>query len=200
MIIKPKSSRTKGIIASSFMVFALIAQPMYGLVASQVAEAAAGDPVCVDGGDCYTSVQTAINNAPGGGTVTVSAGTYSETVTIDKPLTLRGAKSGNDARNRTVNDGSESIINGGSQSALVIKSNNVTVDGFQIQQTGNGPHTVTTTANFSDIKLENNIVTSTTNSGSAMHLYGGQNFTIQKNYFTIITLCNGTDFDYAIHV
>ena len=39
MIIKPKSNRTKGIIASSFMVFALIAQPMYGAIAGGIAAA-----------------------------------------------------------------------------------------------------------------------------------------------------------------
>ena len=64
MIIKPKSNRTKGIIASSFMVFALIAQPMYGLVASQVAKAASRD-VCAS--ECnYTTIQGAIDAAIAG--------------------------------------------------------------------------------------------------------------------------------------
>ena len=39
MIIKPKSNRTKGIIASSFMALALVAQPFYGVVAESIANA-----------------------------------------------------------------------------------------------------------------------------------------------------------------
>ena len=49
---------------------------------------------CVQGGTCFPTVQAAVNAASSGGTVTVSAGTFNESVQIDKPLTLLGPNSG----------------------------------------------------------------------------------------------------------
>ena len=61
-------------ITTLIAVFALIVQPMYGLVAERVANAAVGDPVCISGGDCYSTIQSAINAASSDATITASLG------------------------------------------------------------------------------------------------------------------------------
>ena len=42
----------------------------------------------------YSTIQAAVNAAPSGATITVDPGTYTELVTVNKPLTLRGAQAG----------------------------------------------------------------------------------------------------------
>lgn len=145
----------------------------------------------------FPTIQAAINAATtaDGETLEVSAGTYNESVVVNKSLTIKGAQAGVDAGTRTIDGAGESIVNGGTQTAFTISANNVTLNGLQVMQTGNGAHTITTPDNYSGITLENNIVTRTANDKSAMHLYGGQNFTIRQNYFsgiyTGIVLRNG---------
>ena len=55
--------RKNNLIISLIAVFALVMQPMYGLVAERVANAASGDPVCIVDGDCYANVQPAVDAA-----------------------------------------------------------------------------------------------------------------------------------------
>lgn len=80
-------------------------------------------------GDPKQLIQSGIDMALAGGTVNVVAGTYSESLTISKALTLNGANQG------TAGNGSrssESIIDPSSNLVgLTISSDNVTVDGFQ---------------------------------------------------------------------
>src|SRR5690242_16854289 len=56
----------------------------------------------------YSTIQAAVNAAAAGNTITVDAGTYNETVTINKTLTFKGAKAGIDARTRAT--GGETIL------------------------------------------------------------------------------------------
>ncbi len=87
----------------------------------------------------YATIQGAVNAAPVGGTVTVDAGTYTETVTVNKALTIQGAEAGVDARgNGRREAGAESIVTGATTSAGVgtsfyVTANDVTIDGFTIQ-------------------------------------------------------------------
>lgn len=93
----------------------------------------------------YSTIQAAVNAATPGAVITVDAGTYSETVTITKSLTLRGAQADVDARlNTRTASGSESIVNGqlntdGTRSGgFLIKANDVTIDGFTVTGNTNG--------------------------------------------------------------
>jgi hypothetical protein len=89
----------------------------------------------------YSTIQAAVNAAPTNGVVTVDAGSYNETVTISKTLTLRGARWGVDARaNGRVNGGTagESIVTGAlsgstKKASFIISANNVVLDGFTVQ-------------------------------------------------------------------
>ena len=86
----------------------------------------------------YPTIQAAVNAAPAGGTVRVTAGTYAELVTVAKPLTLLGAQAGVDARSLSRGRG-ESVVDGqdfgcgNRSSAFDVTANNVTIDGFTVQ-------------------------------------------------------------------
>ena len=53
------------------------------------------------GGADFTTIQAAVNAASPGDTILVAAGTYTQLVTVNKPLVLLGAQAGVDARRRS---------------------------------------------------------------------------------------------------
>jgi pectin methylesterase-like acyl-CoA thioesterase len=57
----------------------------------------------------YPTIQSAVNAAPAGATITVDPGTYPELVSIYEPLTIDGAQAGVDARSnaRAANSANE---------------------------------------------------------------------------------------------
>src|SRR5438105_2917899 len=83
----------------------------------------------------YATIQAAINAASAGAVINVDAGTYTESVTVNKSLTIRGANASVDARGPRNH---ESIVTGvkgtnGVGMSFYISANNVTLDGFTIQ-------------------------------------------------------------------
>jgi hypothetical protein len=86
-------------------------------------------------GSYFSTISAAVTAASSGDTIEVSAGTYQEQVSISKPLTLRGPnynKAGNDPT-RVVEATIQIIPSFGNYAyALYINSNNVTVEGFNI--------------------------------------------------------------------
>lgn len=79
----------------------------------------------------YTSIQSAIAGANPGDTVVVSAGTYSEAITIDKSLTLKGAFAGV-AGNESDRGTEETVIDAEAGTAAIrILASNVTIDGIE---------------------------------------------------------------------
>ncbi|MCY2954033.1 MAG: filamentous hemagglutinin N-terminal domain-containing protein [Planctomycetota bacterium] len=90
-------------------------------------------------------------------TVNVAAGTYSESLSITKAMTLKGANFGVDGHAARV---AESIItSAGPVTTLVnVGANNVTIDGFKIQGNSGGAG-VTLSSGLSGYQLKNNIIT-----------------------------------------
>ena len=94
----------------------------------------AGDPAT------YATIQAAVDAAKAGGTVTVDAGSYAESVRINKALTVQGAQAGVDARSnvRQSATGVESVVTGATTTAGVgavftVAADGVTIDGFTVQ-------------------------------------------------------------------
>jgi nitrous oxidase accessory protein NosD len=89
-----------------------------------------------DNGAClgatYFTIQSAVNAAAPGDTIQVCAGTYTETVTINKTLTLIGAQNGADARTRAAAPGTESVVNGAG-GGFNITASDVMINGFTIE-------------------------------------------------------------------
>ncbi|HZL33789.1 MAG TPA: NPCBM/NEW2 domain-containing protein [Tepidisphaeraceae bacterium] len=117
----------------------------------------------------YSTIQSAVYAAAPGATINVDAGTYPELVKIDRPLTLRGAQAGVDARsNIRIAANSESILTGytysdGTRSGgFYINANDVTLDGFTVQgntnATGSCPAGVVIAPKISGTHILDNII------------------------------------------
>ena len=78
-----------------------------------------------------TSIQTAIDAASSGDTIYVCEGTYNESLTINKTLTLDGAQFGNDARGRTAQP--ETIVNATNGIVYQTGATSGTISGFTLQ-------------------------------------------------------------------
>ncbi len=109
----------------------------------------------------YNTIAEAIANAGNDDTINVAAGTYSETLHINKPLILNGAQAGNDARTRS---GDESVISSGDPSGSVQIgpfgpiTGTVTIDGFTI---GGSPAKAIHVRGVTDnVVVKNNIIES----------------------------------------
>jgi hypothetical protein len=113
------------------------------------------------GADCahpdYSTIHDAISAAPAGSTILVCAGTYNETDTVNKQLTIEGAQAGVDARTRAVPSSSESILTGG---GIDFTASGSTFDGFTVQNVAASPLGVgiTTSGSASGQRIVNNIV------------------------------------------
>jgi len=79
----------------------------------------------------YSTIQSAINAAPMGATIYVCAGTYNESPTINKPLTLDGAQYDVDATDR--GGSTETVIDGSGGITYTAGATSGTVNGFTLQ-------------------------------------------------------------------
>lgn len=75
-----------------------------------------------DGGEDYTSIQAAVDNASSGNTICVKSGTYVEEVTIDKNVTVTGESSPEEDEAATVDGWVEITASGAAVKRLKITS------------------------------------------------------------------------------
>ncbi|TKH45983.1 hypothetical protein C1I60_05995 [Paenibacillus terrae] len=101
-------------------------------------------PGMIIGTNAFGTITEGVAAVAPQGTVQVAAGTYNETVDIDKPFQLHGAQYGIDARTRSGNPAEESVVQGNIDSGIFflissIDSSSVVIDGFTIQNNTLGP-------------------------------------------------------------
>ncbi|MBI1240322.1 MAG: hypothetical protein GC195_01645, partial [Nostoc sp. RI_552] len=105
----------------------------------------------------YTTIADAIAAAAAGDTIQVTSGTYAESFTIDKSITLIGPNQGSAATENP--RASEAWING----KVTIAADNVIIDGFRLNN-ANGP--LTWQGNPNNFELKNSYLTGYTAANS----------------------------------
>jgi hypothetical protein len=142
----------------------------------------------------YSTIQAAVDAALPSAVITVDAGSYAEMVTVYKPLTIRGARAGIDARSNARINGSpaaESIITGydtgaGISTSFYIASDGVTIDGFTVQgntTTGGRGAGVVIAPQVSGTHIVNNIIQNNVSGLFLSNFDSAQQALIQHNVF-----------------
>jgi len=102
----------------------------------------------------YPTIQDAVNDS-NCSTIVVAAGTYLESVTIGRPLTLLGPNMG---VSWSGTRGAEAIVSSGATTFNLVNGQNVTIDGLTI----NGDFGVYVSGSTTGTVIENNIITGVT--------------------------------------
>jgi nitrous oxidase accessory protein NosD len=141
--------------------------------------------VCGSAANKCATIQHGVDHAAVGDTVSVAPGSYTtETVTVNKSLTLRGPQSQVDARSRPIVDANEAEVTGpAGKTAFNITANAVTIDGFLVQ--GNTDSNtygfgILSGAATSGLRIENTIVR---NNVAGLSL-GADHSVLSHNLFT----------------
>ena len=92
----------------------------------------------------------------GGATIDVAAGTYAESLYINKGLTLKGANDG--LAGTDAGRSAETILQGPSTYSLLVDAQNVTVDGLTIEGSASGTGDAVWTFNADNLNFKNNRV------------------------------------------
>ncbi|MEO5953335.1 MAG: right-handed parallel beta-helix repeat-containing protein, partial [Chloroflexia bacterium] len=85
----------------------------------------------------YSSIQGGVNGSNPGGQIIAVAGVFSETVSVNKSVILKGAQQGVDARTGRTNPAQETILGKDTGGFTVVGQNNVTIDGFTVRDANN---------------------------------------------------------------
>ncbi|UCF50489.1 MAG: PKD domain-containing protein [Thermoplasmatales archaeon] len=153
--------RIKGV-SSTFLIIIFFLSTFAFLLPIENAKA---DTLHVGSGQTYTSIQSAINIANESDIIYVHSGTYSETIIINKSITLTGEGS------------STTTISGSGDHTIKITSNNVSISGFKIQNTM-GSYYCLYLDSISDCEISNNHVK---NGGHGAYLRSSNNNYIIDN-------------------
>jgi nitrous oxidase accessory protein NosD len=122
--------------------------------------ASAMNPTVCPSGCNFSSIQSAINAATNGQTLTIGAGTYRENVVVDRPLTLKGAGTGTVIEPATSNPicSPGSLCGGAASNIILVQADNVTITNLALE--GDNP-TLTSgvVVEGKDIDARNGIIT-----------------------------------------
>ena len=166
--------------AAAALVVLSIALPV---TAANAGPAAPAGAITV-GASGFPTIQSAIDAAAVNAVITVPAGTYTEALTINKPLTLLGAEHGVDARGRA---GDETIIESTGDPISYNASGSLTVDGFTLRTTNPAPESnVVWAQGDTRYTFTNNVIVSGGDVDTAwgLHFSGATSADITHNDFT----------------
>jgi Ca2+-binding RTX toxin-like protein len=113
----------------------------------------AGNTAGATGNSVYSTIQSAVDAATAGETIGVAAGTYHETVAVNKGVTIDGANAGVSG---TGSRGGESVVD-----AFYVTGANVTIDGLKVVgvENNNGEEAGIMTAGTADtFTLQNSVI------------------------------------------
>ena len=166
------------------MIGALLAMPAISSAATlTVNDDTSSSDVAPAGATCgardHSTISAAVGASVAGGTILVCQGTYAETVTVDRRLSIVGARGGVDARTRS---GAESVVgDSGGGFAISPGINDVTIDGFTVSGATAGPGIYTPPTGRGQA-IVNNIVRDNVFGLYLNNLAGGQTV-VRHNYF-----------------
>jgi parallel beta-helix repeat protein len=138
----------------------------------------------------FTTIQAAVNASHAGDTIRVKPGTYNESVTVDKRLTIvaehEAAHDGRTTKNNSKGAAIVEIPAGGSY-GFNLTANDIVIRGFQIQDSddnGNpaGADGIVTPGTTSGDQILNNLITGTT-MGVYLNSSGAQRTIVKGNAF-----------------
>jgi hypothetical protein len=150
----------------------------------------------------YTSIQSAVTAAPAGSTIYVCAGTYNESVSIDKPLVLDGAQYSEDAGGPS--RGLETVIDSSGGITYTTGATTGTISGFTLNGYTGGTGEIVASNVGSGWTFTNNVI-DVSNGGIYLNTDGQTNpplTTIKQNRFVqaIPSSASSGDFGQAVLV
>jgi nitrous oxidase accessory protein NosD len=130
-------------------------------------------------------IQDGIDAVATGGTVNVAAGTYAESLTVNKSVSLVGPNAGTAGYDLR---GAEAIIDGASLEAVTVTAADVSIDGFTIDGNGADGSTGVYVIDQNNVEVSNNIIRNATygawyGSGSGT----GAGGLVDANWITALT-------------
>ncbi len=173
---------------------AVLACAVFAVCLAAAGPAFAKKTVC--GSGCtYSSIQSAIDGASEGATISIAKGTYVENVVVNKPVTLMGSGAGTVIEPATSNPVCEggSLCGGAASNVILVEANNVTITKLKVE--GDNPAVKSgVTVGGKDIDARNGIITN--------HLAGKYNaltvskVTVADIYLRGIYASSGGTFDF----
>lgn len=156
---------------------------------------AAATTVCADGCD-YTSIQTAVNAATAGDTITVGAGTYAG-FTVDKLLSILGPNDGV-APGPGTSRQAEAVIT--SAVRVMSATDGVTISGFKLGPGSAGGVALSVESNSRNVSVTYNDISGfdqgIRSEGNSLNF--GSGMVVSHNYVHTLTL--GSTGSYAVHL
>ena len=151
----------------------------YPLNQTRRVEATGSDALnlCTDPATPCATIGWAVQRAFDGDTIQVGAGTYAESVTVDKAITLNGAGAGTPGPSRIAGVPAESILDASGLSVgFDVRSDDVVIDGFDILGDGSTWTGVKMFGGFDGVTVQNNLIhgmaDQNPNSASFSYSYG----------------------------